>query len=304
MHFIRNLFTLFVFLTVAACGDTDSSGNTSSEALAFEEGATARGTVYGETLTPVTWLAGTSSGYSFNRAEWSSEHTVIKIVDAERDCGEGDFEGTRSVPTNSLLLDLFDDPSRLDSRVNAPGTFEVSSITEPISSSRRAIATFVHDAVVGTSFLMTARSGTVTVSTADAHGISGTFDLVFMEDDRLTGTFGASHCEAPFPPVGIQTPGNTPEMGSVQINVQLVGASPAELVLVASGPWISTSYLTEVENSKWQLDSALPTGDYDATFTANDEHGNTLCQFSLEFSVTKDEPTKIDTIVSCAVVFE
>lgn len=304
MHFIRNVFTLSVLLLVGACGDADSSGNTSSEALAFEEGATATGRVYGETLTPVTWLAGTSSGYSFNRAEWSSEHTVIKMVDTERDCGEGDFEGTRSVPTNSLLLDLFDDPSQLDSRVTEPGTFEVSSITEPISSSRRAIATFVHDTVVGTSFISTARSGTVTVSTADADGISGTFDLVFMEDDRLTGTFGASYCEAPFPPVSIQTPGNTPEMGSVQINVQLVGASPAEVVLVASGPWISTNYLTEVEDGMWQLDSGLPTGDYDATFTANDEEGNTLCQFTLAFSVTKDEPTRIDTLVSCAVVLQ
>jgi hypothetical protein len=169
----------------------------------------------------------------------------------------------------------------------------------PISSSRRAIATFVHDAVVGRNFLMTAQSGTVTVLAVSADEISGTFDLVFNDDDRLTGSFDTSFCETPFPPLRINTPGNVPEMERLEINVQFAGASPAEVVLEANGTWLTTTYLSEIEDGMWQLDTPMPTGNYHATITANDEDGNQLCESSLAFELTKGSPVRIDAIVTC-----
>lgn len=304
MTLSRRVFTLLALAAASACGDAGSG-----EQVSFlEEGATVTGEVGGEELTPVTWMAGTSPAYSFNQHGWSSDHTVVKFVDTERGCGQSDFENPPTVAANSLLLDLFEDPTQPDSRVTEPGTFEVSSIEGPISSSRRAIATFVHDAVAGTSFLMTAESGTVTVSSASAEGISGTFDLVFNTDafavgssneDRLTGTFGALFCETPFPPVRINTPGQTPETGSLEINVQLVGAAPAEVVLEADGPWLTTASFSETDDGIWQLGTPMPTGDYDAIVTASDEQGEPLCEFSLELSIVEGKPTKIDTVVTC-----
>jgi len=181
MPLLRNVITLAMLAAMSACGEA------SSGAVPFEEKATVTGTVYGQALTPVTWMAGTSSGYTFNRNQWISDHTVVKIVDTERHCGESDSRQMPSGPRNSLLLDLFDDPAQPDSRATEPATFEVSGNTGPISSSRRAIATFLHSASSGTNFIMTAQSGMVTVMTVSANGISGTFDLVFLNGDRLTG---------------------------------------------------------------------------------------------------------------------
>ncbi len=295
MAFLRRVFTLAALAAASACGDAGSG----EEVSFVEEGATVAGAVGGETLSPVTWMAGTSSGYSFNGDGWSSNHTVVRIVDTERACGQADLPNTPATSANSLLLELFDDPNQPDSRVTEPGTFEISSITGPISSSRRAIAAFVHDPVAGTFFFMTAQSGTVTVSSVSADGISGTFDLVFSNGDGLTGTFGALFCETPFPPVSIQTPGQVPEMGQLEINVQFLGAAPAEVVLEADGPWLTTAHFSEIEDGIWQLDTLMPTGDYEATVIANDEEGGPLCQFSLEFDLVEDTPTKIDTVVTC-----
>lgn len=296
MAFSRSAFALAALMTASACGDTGS------EVVAIEEHATITGTVYGEGLTPVTWMAGTSSGYTFNRAEWISDHTVVKIVDTERDCGESDFPEMLSGPRNSLLLDLFDDPTQPDSRVTQPATFEVSGNTGPISSSQRAIATFRHGASSGTNFIMTAQSGLVTVMTVSADGISGTFDLVFLDGDRLTGSFGALFCETPFPPVSIQTPGQIPEMEKLEINVQFVGCSPTEVVMEAeSNTARTTSYFSELEDGLWQLDSSLPTGGaYAATITAKDDEGKPLVDVSLEFDLNKGSPVEFDTVVTCA----
>jgi len=295
MALSRNAPALVALVAMSACGEAGS------DVSSFEDGGEVTGSVSGEELTPLTWMAGTSSSYSFNGNGWPSEHTVVKIGDTERACGQGEFLKPPAGPANNLLLDLFDDPTQPDSRVAEPGTFEVSRIMDSISSSRRAIATFTHRAADGAGFLKTAQSGTVTVLTASADGISGTFDLGFSNGDQLTGTFGASLCEAPFPPLRIQTPGNLPEVQRIEITIEFAGCSPSEVVIEArSETAISTSELLEIEDGIWQLDSFMPTNNsYEATVTAKDDEGQPLIELSLAFEVNAESPTKIDTAVTC-----
>ncbi len=181
----------FFLLILAACGPTHSPVNAASSGGSSGGASTSgAGDVKGGVVTGCS-VGGTLLGSDFAAQDCTS---LVAATEAGK------------TTTDIFITDFADDCSLLQSNPHAlkanakvlnfhlttSGALAVGTYTQDGTTLDAQYA--ANDAACHPSQSESAASGTVTVSTADASGYSGTFDLHLGSSDHVTGAFNAATC--------------------------------------------------------------------------------------------------------------
>jgi hypothetical protein len=181
--------TLLV-IVLAACGPAHPSSGASSTGSSGGASTSGNGDVKGGVVTGCS-VGGTLLGSDFVAKDCTS---LVAATEAGK------------TTTDIFITDFADDCSLLQSNPHAlkanakvlnfhlttSGALAVGTYTQDGTTLGAQYA--VNDSACNPSQAESAASGTVTVSTADASGYSGTFDLHLGSSDHVTGAFNAATC--------------------------------------------------------------------------------------------------------------
>jgi len=131
---------------------------------------------------------GFSNLYLAELVATTGPHYEIALSDHPQPCGE------QRAPGQTVLIDLFDNPSAYDSRVMHAGAYDVWQLPEgPGNDSpptdQRSVTTWSN----GPSTQL-ARDGAVTIDEFSSDTLAGSFELEFR-GGKLRGSFSATFCE-------------------------------------------------------------------------------------------------------------
>ncbi len=178
---------LFALFLLAACGGSGTSGGTGS--------ATVTGTAGGLSIPAVAEAVSIQyAGQSCSNASQQQAGVVISLSSVTGSCAAAQTGGKATAGTHLLLI--VDNVGSSAQAQVTPGTYNVSLLSSPVSIAD--ISKVDANGCSGNNSYLSG-SGSITITSINSGGVSGSYNLTFVDSSgnpngTLSGTFTAPNC--------------------------------------------------------------------------------------------------------------